>query len=149
LEAQLAEAAGIRADSETRLKDAAERYARAEESIASMREELSSSATVREELEARLKETAKLPETASAHSELEAQLQKAIEERTELEDEIKNLQTDLRPVRVQFASFSTFRAEVGAEVESGSVVFSVLSEKLDQEISRVQGLLVEAVKLID
>ena len=32
---------------------------------------------------------------------------------------------------------------------SGSVVVSVLSEKVDQEVARVEGLLIEVMKLID
>jgi chromosome segregation ATPase len=149
LESQLAEAAGIRSESETRLKEAAERYARAEESIASMREELITAATIRDDLETRLKNTAKLSDTPSAHSELETHLQKAVQERTELEAEVKKLQADLQAARAQVASSTANTSEEAAGMQSHTVVSSVFSEKLDGEVARVQNLLVEAIKLID
>ena len=131
------------------MKEAAERFAHAEESIASMQEELGAAARVREELEARLKETAKLPETHSTDSEREAQLQKAIEERMMLEEEIRKLQADLQAAKAKVASSTADRVDAASEIQSRAVVFSVLSEKLDQEIARVQDLLAEALKLID
>jgi hypothetical protein len=66
----------------------------------------------------------------------------------DLEGEIKKLQADLQAAMAQMVASRTDR-ETGPEMQSRAVVFSVLSEKLDQEIARVQGLLGEALKLID
>jgi chromosome segregation ATPase len=92
---------------------------------------------------------AKLSDSQSVQTELEAQLEKAVQNRMELEQEIKKLQAELQDARAQVRSSDADQAEPETAIQSTSVVFSVQSDKLDKEVARVEGLLIEVIKLID
>jgi len=147
LESKLGQAAANRSDTETRLKEAAERFARAEESIASLREEADAAAAARVELETRLKELtasraeleAKLTEAESTRPELDVQLKKAADDKSALEQQIQKLQAELQSLKAQSPSTTATQVPVAA----------VPSDKIEQEIARVQGVLAEVLKLID
>ena len=138
---KLTEAATNRRDSEVRLKEAADRFARAEESISSLQEQLKGMLSTRADLEIKLAEvTGSVTEIQSARSGLETELNAASSVKTALEQQVQKLQRELQTAR-------THEAAAGAKAAPG--VSAISSPKLDQEIARVEALLAEVMKLID
>ena len=72
----------------------------------------------------------------SGHSELDVQLKKAANDKSALEQQTQKLQAELQTLKAQPAS-------------TAATQMPVASDKIEQEIARVHGLLAEVLKLID
>jgi hypothetical protein len=134
---------------ENRLKEAAERFARAEETIASLREEAARvGTTLRGELQAKTIESAgktelevQLAAAQSTRTEVEGQLKAALTSKSGLELQVQVLQAQLQAARTQPAST--------VADPKGPAAKAVSSTKIQEEITRVEGTLAEVTKLID
>jgi chromosome segregation ATPase len=139
------------------LRAAAERFARAEESIASLRAEANEAIAARAELEGRLNANTtgraelemNLDQLRSTCSELEGRLQKAIRERSAVEQQVLRLQSDLQTAMTHPSASAAVRTPGAAASRPQSGVFTVSPERLNLEIVSIEGRLAEVMKLID
>jgi chromosome segregation ATPase len=157
LETKMAEARTDRKDSEQRLRAAAERFARAEESIASLRAEANEAIAARAELEGRLNANTtgraelemNLDQLRSTCSELEGRLQKAIRERSAVEQQVLRLQSDWQTAVTHPSASAAIQTPEAAASQPQSGIFTVSPERLNLEIVRIEDRLAEVMKLID
>ena len=153
LESKLGDAAAHRSDAEIRLREAAERFALAEESISSLRQETNRANAGRTELEAKLKEVTKSRaeleersnQTEAARSQLEAQLRVDRDRCFLLEQEVQKLEAELR-AKAASAAAAPWQEITAPGHGSG---LTTDSSKILEEVARSEVRLAEVLKLID